>query len=61
MLKKTLHTSLRVATALCKGDNHLLSLALTLAPANRCTEILKSNINLIQTIFKRNNKSIKCC
>lgn len=33
------HTSLHDATALCKGVNHLLSLALTLAPATRRKKI----------------------
>lgn len=32
---KLKNTSLHDATALCKGVNHLLSLALTLAPANK--------------------------
>lgn len=32
---KKKHTSLQDATALCKGVNHLLSLALTLAPVTK--------------------------
>lgn len=40
--QKEQHTSLQDATALCKGVNHLLSLALTLAPVTKN----KNNRNL---------------
>lgn len=42
------HTSLQDATALCKGVNHLLSLALTLAP------VTKSKKNrILQCIYRK--------
>lgn len=48
--KKKKHTSLQDATALCKGVNHLLSLALTLAPVTKnmkTTEI--NNVFIIKS------------
>lgn len=52
--QKEQHTSLQDATALCKGVNHLLSLALTLAPVkkNKNNRNLKYIYRMIE-IFSR--------
>lgn len=49
---KILYTSLHDATALCKGVNHLLSLALTLAPENKANTRTEKEDDSITSIIK---------